>query len=362
VGDDVNDLSCGSTVRGRLAIVGSGITAIAHLTMEAIGHIKHADIVFYNANSGGTAAYLRDLNINTVDLYEYYGEGKVRDITYVQMAELMLRHVRLGQSVVGVFHGHPGYFVKAVRRALAIAQAEGHETILTPGISATDCLFADLRIDPAVIGIQILKASHALRENTFLATNNHVVLVQVGSVGDDTFSFSGFKHPQFDLLVEKLISVYGEDHDSVYYVASIFPGLDPVITVRTLGEYRNQRIRDTVKTATFYLPPAGVPFRSLTSLQAFKDSNPYGKFELDAIADLDTHEMPSGFSQRGASKQMLQAIIELGTEPELALTFRRAPKEFLARHPDLTKDEREALLSRETGKMRSVTTTAPKVY
>jgi siroheme synthase len=50
VGDDVNKLSCGSTVRGRLAIVGSGITAIAHLTMEAIGHIKHADIVFYDSS------------------------------------------------------------------------------------------------------------------------------------------------------------------------------------------------------------------------------------------------------------------------------------------------------------------------
>jgi uncharacterized protein YabN with tetrapyrrole methylase and pyrophosphatase domain len=145
-----------------------------------------------------TAAHIHELNANAIDLYEYYGEGKLRNITYVQMAELMLREVRRGRSVVGLFHGPPGYFVKSGRRALAIAEMEGFETVLLPGISATDCLFSDLRIDPGVIGVQIMKAGHVLRENVSLATDNHVVLIQIGSVGDNTFSFTGFKHTKFD--------------------------------------------------------------------------------------------------------------------------------------------------------------------
>jgi Tetrapyrrole (Corrin/Porphyrin) Methylases len=252
---------------------------------------------------------------SAIDLYEYYGEGKLRDITYVQMAELMLREVRLGRSVVGLFHGHPGYFVKAGRRALAIAQLEGHRTVLLPGVSATDCLFADLRIDPGVIGIQILKASHVLCKSRSVAPNNHVVLVQIGSVGDSTFSFTGFKHAKFDLLFKTLISIYGGDHDSVYYVASIFPGLDPVINVRKLSEYLDQKTQDTVHAATLYLPPKGVSFDSLTYRQAFKDGQPYGKFELDAIAELNVHQRPGGFKQRCASKPMVHAMIELGTQP-----------------------------------------------
>lgn len=342
---------------GRLAIVGSGITAIAHLTLETIGYIMAADVVFYHANSGVTATHIRELNPNTIDLYQYYGEGKQRTITYVQMAELMLREVRRGQSVVGLFHGHPGYFVKSGRRALAIAELEGYETMLLAGISATDCLFSDLRIDPGVIGVQILKAGHVLRDHVTVATDNHVVLIQIGSVGDNTFSFTGFKHPKLDRFFDKLIAIYGEEHDSIYYVASIFPGLDPIILERPLGDYRDRQIRDTVNAATLYLPPAGVRVASLRALQAFDNGEPYGAFERTAIDALDTHETPPGFKKRGASKWMLRAMVELGTNPAAARTFRENPDEFLARHRELSVGERRALVSRETGRMRSVTTT-----
>lgn len=342
---------------GSLAVVGTGIAAIGHMTLEAIGYIKNADVVFYHANSGVTASYVREVNANAIDLYEYYGEGKVRNITYVQMAELMLREVRRGLSVVGLFHGHPGYFVKAGRRALAIAQMEGYETLLLPGISATDCLFSDLRIDPGVIGVQILKASHVLRKKVVLATNNHVVLIQVASVGDNTFSFSGFKHAKLDRFFDKLISIYGEDHESVYYIASIFPGLEPVMIVRTLGEYRQKEAQDTVKAATLYLPPVRVSVESLTNLQAFHNGNPYGRFEQEAIKELDRHETPVGFRNRGASGPMLRAMIELATNPSEARNFQRTPREFLTRHRDLSDSELKALASRETGRMRSVTTT-----
>ena len=63
-----------------------GLHAISHFTLEAIGYIREADVVFFHPNSGTTAAYIRELNLNAIDLYEYYGEGKVRSITYIQMA------------------------------------------------------------------------------------------------------------------------------------------------------------------------------------------------------------------------------------------------------------------------------------
>src|SRR5580698_7802074 len=142
--------------RGSLVIVGTGITAISQMTLEAIGYIQRADIVFYHVTNGAAATHIRKLNPRAVDLYEYYGEGKKRRITYIEMAELMLREVRRGLTVVGVFHGHPGYFVSPARRSLAIASLEGHETIALPGVSAPDCMFSDLRVDPGVFGCQIL--------------------------------------------------------------------------------------------------------------------------------------------------------------------------------------------------------------
>lgn len=351
-----DEITTGTGPRGRLVILGTGITAIAHMTLETVGYIRDADVIFYHANSGVTAAYLQDLNNNVVDLYAYYGEGKLRDITYVQMAELMLREVRKGRSVAGVFHGHPGYFVKAGRRALAIAQMEGHETRLLPGISATDCLFADLRIDPGYVGVEIVKASHVLRQNHVLNTDHHLVLVQVGSVGDNTFSFTGFKHTKLDRLFERLIADYGEDHESVYYVASIFPGLDPVIRIRSLRDYREQNIQDSVHAATLYVPPAGVRVSELGPLQAFGDGEPYGQFEVHALRELETHTTPEGFKRRGASAEMLRTMRELAMDPETLRRYRADSAAFVAHNGRLTERERRALTSRDTGQMRSVTT------
>jgi precorrin-6B methylase 1 len=341
---DKAEIKSACTPRGRLVILGSGITAIAHMTLEALGHIRNADIVFYNANSGVTAAYLKELNSNVVDLYAYYGEGKLRGITYVQM------------TVAGVFHGHPGFFVKAGRRAMAIAEMEGHEARLLPGISSIDCLFADLRVDPGYVGVEIVKASHLLHRGYMLSTDHHIVIVQVGSVGDNTFSFSGFKHAKVDRLFRKLMDVYGDNHESVYYVASIFPGLDPIIRVRHLRDYLDQNILDTVHASLLYIPPLGVRFEELRSMQTFREGEAYGRFEKDAIAELDSHTQPEGFKHSGASTKMLQTMNELATSPQALRSYLSDASAFAARNKELTDRERRALASRETTQLRSVMT------
>src|ERR1044072_6814480 len=98
--------------KGRIAFVGTGLKAISHMTLESIAEIKSADRVFYHAADGVTAAYIRSLNKHCHDLYQYYGIDKERNKTYLQMAEVMLAAVRKGESVCGVYYGHPGVFVK----------------------------------------------------------------------------------------------------------------------------------------------------------------------------------------------------------------------------------------------------------
>ena len=129
---------------GRLVIVGSGIKSISQFTLEAVAHIEQADKVFYCVADPLTDIFIEKHNPNAVDLYKYYNDGKPRHQTYTQMAEVMLREVRKGFFVVGVFYGHPGVFVNPSHRALAIANSEGFEAVMLPGVSAEDCLFADL--------------------------------------------------------------------------------------------------------------------------------------------------------------------------------------------------------------------------
>jgi hypothetical protein len=345
-------LSSGALERrstGCLVVVGSGVTAVSHMTLEAIGHIKAADVVFYLVTNGVTAAHLRQLNPNAIDLRGYYGDDKVRTTTYVQIAEVMLRQVRQGRHVVGVFPGHPGVLVMAARRALAIAEMQGYETLLLPAVSSIDCLFADLRIDPGPRGVQIVKAGLVLRKEVVLATSGHLILLQVDSVGDSTFSFTGFKHTQHELFIERLIERYGAAHEAVYYAAASLPCSPPTVIARPLAEYLNRVPWTAMGPGTLYLPPTGMTLRSVVAGESLNNGLPYGQSEKLAIAELDNYQMPEAYRPALVSQDMLGIMTELGTDPENARTFRHSPQQYLSRWPGLENDERERLLDRANG-------------
>jgi len=104
----------------------------------------------------------------------------------------MLKEVRAGLDVVGVFYGHPGVFVSPSHRALAIAKAEGYRARMLPGVSAEDCLYADLCIDPSDPGCVTYEASDFLVRERPVNIHSHLVLFQVGCVGVADFNFKGF--------------------------------------------------------------------------------------------------------------------------------------------------------------------------
>jgi hypothetical protein len=328
------------------------------MSPQALGHIAGADVVFYHATNGVAAAQIRRYSNEAVDLYAYYGEGKPRRTTYIQMAELMLREVRNGRAVVGAFHGHPGLFVSPARRALAIAEAEGYETALIPAISAPDCLFADLRVDPGVLGCQIIMASKLLQEETLIATTGHVVLLQVSAVGDRGFSFSGYRNSKLSLLFDRLIDVYGEEHDCVYYMAAIFPGLGPEVSIRKLKYYRDAGVQRSVHAGMLYLPPTGMSFASVIAGHVIRSGEgAYGVAERRAIAELDDHETPPLFPSRTASDALLRSMSRLALEPDSLRQYARSPHDFVADCEGLTSAEREALCRQRGSALRKVTTT-----
>lgn len=315
------------------------------MTLETVGHIKAADVVFYVLPNAVTAAHVRQLNANAIDLRGYYGDDKERKTTYLQIAEVMLRQVRQGRHVVGVFAGHPGFLVMAARRALAIADMQGYEAQLLPAVSSIDCLFADLRIDPGLRGVQILKAGLVLRKEAALATTGHVILLQVDSVGDGTFSFEGFKHPQHEVFIQRLIEQYGARHEAVSYAAALLPCSAPTIVARPLAEYLDHVPWRTIP-GTLYLPPAGMTLRSVVAAESLNDGLPYGQSEKLALAEVDNHPMPGAYKPVLVSQDMLGVMTEIGTDPEIARAFRLAPRDYLSRWPGLKNEEKEALLDR----------------
>lgn len=213
---------------GSLIVVGTGIRTVGQLTTEAIAWIKAADIVLYLVADPVAEEAIRELNPqNAMSLRGYYGEGVVRTQSYEAMIEHIMSCVRAGQRTCAAFYGHPGVFAYPSHESIRRARAEGHIARMLPGVSAEDCLFADLGVDPAVNGCHSIEASDFLLHDRIIDTSSALVLWQVGVVGDWTYRRDGYELGALPMLVAKLTALYGVAHEAIVYEAATLPGLPP---------------------------------------------------------------------------------------------------------------------------------------
>lgn len=244
------------TLVGSLIVVGTGIEAVAHVTLAAEGAIRNSDIVLYLVADPLTEDWIRELNPAAENLHGLYADGKDRILTYGLMIERILREVRAGRLVCAAFYGHPGVFVHPSHEAIRVAREEGHSARMLPGISAEDCLFADLGLDPSVRGCQSFEATDFLIRRRQIDVNIPMVLWQVGVVGKLDYQARGYGPGNFRILIEALVRLYGPMHEVTLYEASLFSGLPPLIKKRTLESL----VADPPSAiATMYIPGKADP-------------------------------------------------------------------------------------------------------
>jgi uncharacterized protein YabN with tetrapyrrole methylase and pyrophosphatase domain len=236
---------------GSLTVVGTGIRLGSHLTREARLLLESADIVLSVVAEPGMQAVLEQLNPETRSLHDLYELGESRAEAYQAMAEEILRHVREGKNVVAAFYGHPGVFVAPSHEAIRMARAEGYKATMLPGISAEDCLFADLGVDPARFGCQSYEATDFLVHRRRIDPSAALVLWQIGTVG----SVVAAAHTQptgLPVLVEALLEHYAPEHEVTVYEASPYPGFDPLVRTVGLGVLSAEHV---TALSTLYVPP-----------------------------------------------------------------------------------------------------------
>ena len=242
--------------RGSLVVVGSGIKALSDMTSDARAQISRADSVFYCVADPATEREIHRLNPRAKSLYGLYGNDKPRIETYREMVDAILAEVRDDHAVCAVFYGHPGIFAWSPHVAISAARAEGYRAEMHPGISAQDCLVADLGIDPSTCGMQTMDATEFLVHARHLDAYSHVLLWQAECVGDDGFNFGGYSRRNFPLLIERLLTIYPTDHELIVYDASTTHFLPPQITRTTVGAVQAS---DLTGISTLYIPPIGTP-------------------------------------------------------------------------------------------------------
>ncbi len=246
---------------GSLTVVGTGIQFGSQLTAEARVALERADIVLFLAAEPRMKTFVESLNPNAHSLHGFYEIGERRAVAYEAMAEEILRRVREGLDVCVAFYGHPGVFVTPSHEAVRRARAEGLPARMLPGISAEDCLFADLGVDPSRRGCQSYEATEFLVHSRSLDPTAALVLWQIGTVGKD-IAAAGAQASGLPVLVERLLDEYPGSHLVTVYEAAPYPGFEPLIRTVPLGELSEEQV---TALSTLYVPPLD-PVVDLTML------------------------------------------------------------------------------------------------
>jgi hypothetical protein len=236
---------------GSLTVVGTGYGGCGQITLESCNVIETAEKVLFLAESTSTADWIRLANSTSESLFPFYSGRSNRLQTYLEMTEYILSFVRQKLELCVVFYGHPGVFVFPSHEAIVRARQEGFEARMLPAISAEDCLFSDLGVDPGRRGCQSFEATDFLVRKRAIHIGVPLILWQIGSLGRVEHT-SNRENPHIPILVEVLQSSYEPKHEVVVYEAASHPKCDPVIEFISLD-----RLAGAVITpiSTLYVPP-----------------------------------------------------------------------------------------------------------
>jgi RimJ/RimL family protein N-acetyltransferase/precorrin-6B methylase 1 len=238
---------------GSLVCVGVGMTLGSHLTPLSRSYIEEADVVFAATSDGVVELWLARMNSDVRSLQSFYREGKSRADSYREMVAAMLAEVRAGKRVCGAFYGHPGVFAGVPHDAIEVARREGYDARMEPGVSAEDCLYADLGIDPGRYGCQHFEASQLMLYRRRIDPSAYLVLWQVGVAGDRSLSRFATGAEYRQVLVDVLMRDYEPGHEAIVYKVATLPTQQPRIERTTIAQLP---AIDIDMHATVVIPPA----------------------------------------------------------------------------------------------------------
>jgi uncharacterized protein YabN with tetrapyrrole methylase and pyrophosphatase domain len=241
--------------RGSLTVVGAGIRPGLHTTQEARVRIEHADKVLYLLAEQAPTAWIERLNSTAESLGSLYRPGVEHGAVYEDLVTSMLTHVRRGLDVCMVTYGNPAVLDQSGHEAVSRARSEGFRARILPGISALDCLFVDLQLDPGTNGLQSFDATAFLVFGKVPDTSVPLVLWQISVIGEKQTG-AIVNRAGLAILAERLVELYGADHEATVYEASPFPVGRPLMERCSLRALPDAGVTGL---SSLYVPPASEP-------------------------------------------------------------------------------------------------------
>jgi uncharacterized protein YabN with tetrapyrrole methylase and pyrophosphatase domain len=224
---------------------------VGHVTLATRAWIEQADKLLFAVADPLAAKWLREQN-PTAEALPYPTDRTRRKEVYREIVDRIMAEVRRGGNICAVFYGHPGVFTDPAHEAIRQARHAGFQARMLPGISAEDCLFADLGLDPGKRGCQSFEATDFLIRRRRFDPTSALILWQIAIIGNPGFYRPGDHVHGLTVLAEVLTTPYGPEHEVIVYEAAVYPTFEPVIQRLPLSHLPQAQITEI---STLYLPP-----------------------------------------------------------------------------------------------------------
>ncbi|MTI29932.1 hypothetical protein [Xanthovirga aplysinae] len=209
---------------------------------------------------------------------------------------------------------------------------------------ATDCLIRQRQINPSL----------------------HVVLWQVGLIGELGYRRQGFLNNNFSYFIKWLQEIYGENYEITNYIGSRYPTIDPVIKTYKLSELHDPEKQASVTgISTFYIAPKDtIPaqYQVVKDLGLIKEGQQlaipksplreigsYGPREMKAFDHFARFRIPPHYKWQKETEAS-NFLIELRFDTKLQDLYAKDPQTALEdpRFSALSDRERSLLISRDS--------------
>ena len=239
-----------------LYIAGLGVETVNQITREVEQAMRDSNEVLYLDAGAATRQHLSTLCPRATSLYEEsYREDRPRVNAYEHMAIRVIEAALDHPPVTFAIHGHPLIAAHPPFLALELARSLELRVEVLPGISALDTIFADLRIDPVVHGVQMYEATDLLLRRRPLLNDVPAILWQIGPLETALHSQAVSRPERFTRFVEHLLRYYPARHE----VAAIYcspHAIVPPNVLRFAIEDMPQHAAEIHGGFTMYVPPS----------------------------------------------------------------------------------------------------------
>jgi len=257
---------CGVWSAKGLTVVGMGMRAGLHMTVETRLAIEQTSRVLYVVADPVSEACILKLNPNAESLWHMYQTGKPRIEIYESIIAKILDELESAGDVCVAFYGHAAVLSYPAWESIRRARATGRRARMLPAISTEDSLFADLGVDIGRAGLQSFEATRFLYYEYNFDTSAGLLLWQLGGLGETKWNPPHVAaRPRIQVLTDYLEKFYGPEHEVYLYHAPQLP------TSRALIErvaLRDLPRAEFISISTLYLPPRGQPKANEENLRA----------------------------------------------------------------------------------------------